>query len=188
VTPTETVLLVAWGAFALAWALGALHTAPTVRRETAAERLSYVLPTVLLALLVWTRPDLPVLGTRFAPEAPATFTLGAALLYAGVAFAIWARVHLGRYWSGTVTLKEGHRLIRTGPYAIVRNPIYTGLIAGFLGSALLVDRLGVLLGAIVLAVSFLVKIRREERFLTDRFGEEFLAYKREVRSLIPGVW
>lgn len=119
---------------------------------------------------------------------PLTLVLGAILLYGGIAFAIWARVHLGRYWSGIVTLKEGHRLIRTGPYAFVRNPIYTGILLAVIGSAVVVGRAGVLIMVVVLLVAFLLKIRAEEALLREAFGAEYEEYAREVKRLVPGLW
>ena len=107
------------------------------------------------------------MSARLVPDSPVVLVAGAALVYGGIAFAIWARVHLGRYWSGFVTLKEGHQLIRSGPYAIVRNPIYTGLLAASLGSALVVGRASLFLVFAALLVAFMMKIRAEEKLLSE---------------------
>ena len=93
--------------------------------------------TIPAAVLLAVRgPWLPWLGTRFLPDTMIVYLLGLLMVVAGLAFAIWARVHLGRNWSGTVTVKENHELIRSGPYAIVRHPIYTGLLLAVLGTAI----------------------------------------------------
>jgi protein-S-isoprenylcysteine O-methyltransferase Ste14 len=83
-----------------------------------------------------------------------------------------------------VTLKEGHRLIRTGPYAHVRHPIYTGILLAMVGSAIAMDEPRAILAVAVMFVSFLRKLSKEEEWLTEEFGEEYLKYKREVRMLL----
>jgi protein-S-isoprenylcysteine O-methyltransferase Ste14 len=123
------------------------------------------------------------LGKPLLPYSEAQFCIGAAVAGAGLGFSVWARVHLGKYWSGNVTLKEGHRLIRSGPYALVRHPIYTGLILGFLGSAIALDQVRGVVALAIVVFSFVRKLRIEEKWLTEEFGEEYLSYKREVRAL-----
>jgi protein-S-isoprenylcysteine O-methyltransferase Ste14 len=123
------------------------------------------------------------LGTPLLPYSEALYWIGAAVTTAGLGFSVWARVHLGKYWSGNVTLKEGHRLIRSGPYALVRHPIYTGLILGFLGSAIAIDQLRGVIAVAIVIFSFIRKLHIEEKWLTEEFGEEYLQYKREVRAL-----
>lgn len=114
----------------------------------------------------------------------AQFWIGAAVTVLGLGFSVWARVYLGEFWSGNVTLKEGHRLIRTGPYAHVRHPIYTGILLAMVGSAIAMDEPRAILAVAVMFVSFLRKLSKEEEWLTEEFGEEYLKYKREVRMLL----
>lgn len=111
-----------------------------------------------------------------------------AVALAGLAFAWWARLELGRLWSGTITLKPGHRIVDTGPYAIVRHPIYTGLLLAVLAAvAAFGHALGLVAGGIVVVVNF-IKARMEERFLSRELGEEaYAAYRRRVPMLIPFV-
>jgi protein-S-isoprenylcysteine O-methyltransferase Ste14 len=123
------------------------------------------------------------LATQLLPYSLAQYWMGAAITTAGLGFTVWARIHLGKYWSGNVTLKEGHRLIRTGPYALVRHPIYTGLILAMSGSAIALDQVRGVLAVAVVVYSFIRKLRLEEKWLTEEFGEEYLQYKREVRAL-----
>ena len=106
----------------------------------------------------------------------------------GLLFTVWGRIHLGRYWSGMVTLKEGHRLIRTGPYALVRHPLYTGFLRGGAGSALAARTVDAAIGFALLLAAYLVKLRREETLLTREFGDEYLRFKREVPALVPFTW
>lgn len=110
----------------------------------------------------------------------------ALLTLAGLMFTWWARIHLGRLWSGTITRKEGHRVIDTGPYALVRHPIYTGLIFALFATAIAQATLSGLAGAALIAFGLWVKARIEERFLTAELGADaYGAYRRRVPMLIP---
>lgn len=105
---------------------------------------------------------------------------GTILIFSGLLFAIWARVTLGRFWSGSVALLENHLIINKGPYAIIRHPIYTGVVAMLWGSFLL-ERIGILLfSAILSTIFFIWKARLEESLLEKYRGEEYAAYKMKV--------
>ena len=102
----------------------------------------------------------------------------------GLAFTWWARIHLGTLWSGNVTRKPDHHIIDTGPYGLVRHPIYTGLLVALYATAL--DRGSVLTiaGATVLTLAFAVKAGLEERFLGAELGAEIYGdYRRRVPML-----
>jgi protein-S-isoprenylcysteine O-methyltransferase Ste14 len=109
------------------------------------------------------------------------------VLVAGRGLAVWARRHLGSYWSGHLVIRADHRLIRSGPYAAVRHPIYAGLVLGMLGTAIAVGEWRGLLAVLLLVVAYLRKIRKEERWLLRDLGEEYARYRREVRAIIPFV-
>jgi protein-S-isoprenylcysteine O-methyltransferase Ste14 len=113
------------------------------------------------------------------------FAIGLALTILGLGFAVWARVHLGRFWSGMVTLKKDHELIRSGPYAFVRHPIYTGLLTAAAGTALARGTLAALLALGLIGVACWLKIRAEEKLLTNHFGDAYRDYRRQVAALIP---
>ena len=105
---------------------------------------------------------------------------------AGLAFTWWARIHLGTLWSGNVTRKPDHHIVDTGPYGLVRHPIYTGLLVALYATAL--DRGSVLAiaGAAVLTLAFAIKARLEERFLGAELGAEtYGGYRRRVPMLVP---
>jgi protein-S-isoprenylcysteine O-methyltransferase Ste14 len=104
---------------------------------------------------------------------------------AGVAVAFWARFHLGANWSGVVTLKENHELIRTGPYRTIRHPIYTGILLAFLGNAVLIGQVRGLLGLAIIWASFYIKARREESFLAQEFGPNFNEHLRHTGMFLP---
>jgi protein-S-isoprenylcysteine O-methyltransferase Ste14 len=125
---------------------------------------------------------------RFVPDTTAAKVIGVVITFLGLGFAVWARVHLGKYWSGNVTIKVEHKLIRTGPYKWVRNPIYTGIIIAVVGSVIADGQILALLSIVCIVIGFLIKIRMEEKFLLEEFGEAFIQYKKEVKSLIPFVY
>jgi protein-S-isoprenylcysteine O-methyltransferase Ste14 len=177
---------VLWLAWALYWLASALNNKATLRRESLVTRLMYVLPLLVgFVLIGWHDARWAWLNTRLWPRSLAAYWIGVALLVAGLAFSVWARVHLGRNWSGVVTVKEGHELIRTGPYGYVRHPIYTGLIAAALGTAVASGTVRAAIGVLIIAVSFLVKLRREEAFMRETFPGQYELYSAQVPALIP---
>jgi len=112
--------------------------------------------------------------------------IAAVLSAAGIAFAWWGRLHLGKFWSNTITHKEDHRVIDTGPYGIVRHPIYTGLIAGMLVTGIAIGLVTTILGAILISLGMWQKGRMEEVFLSKELGEDaYGAYCRRVPMIIP---
>jgi len=178
----------AWLTVLVVWLLGAFTTKKTVRSQPPRARLVY-LALAFLAFLLFTG-DLRYgfLAARFVPMTPAVAYAGLALTLAGCAFTIWARFYLGGNWSGRPTIKQGHTLVRTGPYSLVRHPIYTGITLAMLGTAIYLGEIRGLIGTVVALIAFKVKSRLEESFMTEQFGEEYVTYKQQVKSLIPFVW
>jgi protein-S-isoprenylcysteine O-methyltransferase Ste14 len=177
------VLWLAWVAY---WWIASRHAKATARSESMRSRLAHTMPLLIGGLLM-ALPRLPVpwLYARFLPRTYVVYGLGVAALAAGLGVAVWARIHLGGNWSSVVTLKKDHELIRTGPYGLVRHPIYTGLLLALLGT---VVALGEWRGLIALAFfigGFLLKLKREERFLGELFGAQYQRYRVEVPALIP---
>ncbi len=113
--------------------------------------------------------------------------VGLLLLAGGLAFAIWARCHLGKLWSARITLKTDHRVIQTGPYAIVRHPIYSGLILALLGTAIMLNSWSTYLGFALICLSLVWKLALEERWLIIHLGDAYREYRRQVKALIPFV-
>lgn len=175
-----------WLAWAVYWMISSVRIKAAVRRESLASRLAHVIPLLVGAVLIGARelPWLP-LTLRLWPHSLTAYWIGLALLVAGLAFACWARVHLGRNWSGSVTVKEGHELIRSGPYAYVRHPIYTGLITAVLGTAIVSGTVRAALGLVIITVSLLRKLRTEEGFMRETFPGEYQRYSADVPALIP---
>jgi protein-S-isoprenylcysteine O-methyltransferase Ste14 len=113
---------------------------------------------------------------------------GVAVECVGIAFAIWAREHLGRIWSSRITLKQDHHLVQSGPYRIVRHPIYTGALFALAGLALATGLASVMVCVTGMAVDWWIKLRQEERLLIEHFGDEYREYQRKVPALIPRPW
>lgn len=175
-----------WLLFGLYWFLSALKRKKTKQRETWLQRFGYTLPLALTFYLLYQpQPLYRWLGGRIFPATPAAEWAGVLLAAAGIAVAFWARWHLGANWSGTVTLKEGHELIRTGPYRAIRHPIYTGILLALLGTAVTIGEVRGLLGLVVAWLSFCIKARREEAFLSQEFGPGFAEHKRLTGMFLP---
>ena len=98
-----------------------------------------------------------------------------------------ARRHLGAQWSGRLEVKEGHRIVRSGPYAWVRHPIYAGILLGLVGSALVAHKLSACLAAFVMLAAYVRKIRMEERVLRRHFGSDWDTYCQQTAALVPFV-
>jgi len=177
-----------WAVFGLYWLVSAFKRKRTKRRESLGQRFAYVLP-LWLAFVVLLRREAHYgwLGVRFVPDSSAVGWIGALLTAAGVGMAIWARWHLGANWSGTVTLKEGHELIRTGPYRAIRHPIYTGILLALLGTAVAVGEVRALLAVGLAWSSFYIKARREESFLAQEFGARFTEHSQHTGMFLPRV-
>jgi protein-S-isoprenylcysteine O-methyltransferase Ste14 len=175
-----------WVAWALYWLISAISNKSTVRRESLGSRLAYVVPLLLGGVLIgWRRLPWEWLNERLWPRSLPAYWIGVTLLAVGLGVAVWARVHLGRNWSGSVTVKEEHELIRSGPYAIVRHPIYTGLIAAVAGTAIASGTVRAALGVVIIVVSFLYKLRLEEAFMRETFPADYPRYAAQVPRLIP---
>jgi len=127
------------------------------------------------------------LTRRVLPRGNGFLLLGAVLVAAGLAFAVWARRHLGRNWSSHVVLKQDHALVRSGPYQRVRHPIYTGILLALLGTAITIGELRAAVGFALFVLSFVLKSRTEERWMREVFPE-YEQYRRSTAALIPKVY
>lgn len=173
--------------------LGLLWLATMFTNKRAARRqvgLLVLLQIALGALAFWLmfyHLALPLLGDRILPRTLPIAEAGLAMVIAGIAFAVWARLYLGRNWSGTVQVKRDHRLITGGPYSLVRHPIYSGLLIAFAGSGMQNGEVRAVLAFALLFGSWWMKIRVEEQFMSEQFGEGYIAYRKRVKALIPWV-
>jgi protein-S-isoprenylcysteine O-methyltransferase Ste14 len=176
-----------WWLFTAVWLGAAPFAKPTIYKQPVWSRLEQIILGGLGLYLLFgsSRIATSRLNDSIFPVTSGIALCGLFLVVCGIAFAIWARLTLGGNWSGTVTLKEGHRIIQRGPYRIVRHPIYTGLLLALLGSALERGLLRSLLGVLICALGLWLKVLAEEQLLVGNFGEEYLIYRRKVRTLVP---
>jgi protein-S-isoprenylcysteine O-methyltransferase Ste14 len=175
-----------WLLFGAYWLLSALKRKKTKQRETVLQRFGYTLPLGLGFYLLY-RPHLLYgwLGDRFLPVGPVGEWVGVMVTAGGIAVAFWARWHLGTNWSGVVTLKQDHELIRTGPYRTIRHPIYTGILLALLGTAITFGEVRALFAVAIVWSSFYIKARREELFLSQEFGPSFAEHKQRTGMFLP---
>jgi protein-S-isoprenylcysteine O-methyltransferase Ste14 len=178
-----------WTVLWIVWLVSALTAKRSVQRQTIASRLEQsILVTTAFCLLFARGPWPHWLRQRVLPEPDvALLWTGLILTAAGVGFAILARFWIGRNWSGTITIKEQHELIQSGPYRIVRHPIYTGLLLAYLSTAIVHGQLSGFVGFFLLLLGFGLKLRMEETFMVQQFGNAYLDYKRRVKALVPFV-
>ena len=182
-----------WGAWVASWMAAAVWTRRTAARPALLDQAVHLIPTVIGAVLLFggarvgAGGDYPSVGElrlwSLPVEAQWALTAFVAL---GLAFTWWARIRLGSLWSSAVGRKEGHTVVASGPYAIVRHPIYTGMLAGAFALALQLATPASLIGAPLMALGFWLKARLEERFLSDELGPEaYAAYRARTPMLIP---
>ncbi len=171
------------------WLLSASTVKTTAREEAIASRAAHLVPMTVAILLLFAPRSLPwgVLGERMFAGGQATHWIGTAVVAAGLAFAAWARARLGKNWSGTVTLKSGHELIRSGPYRFVRHPIYSGGLLAMAGTVVARGEWRGLLAVLIMFAALWWKLQREERWMAEAFGENYAKYQSEVSALIPFV-
>ena len=174
--------------FGAIWLIAWLKTKPTQQRAPIGSRLLYGVPVLAGSYLLIT--DNPVFGGAGGRILPRNLALDASaiiLTTAGIAFAVWARFYLGGNWSGAVSVKVGHELIRTGPYAWVRHPIYSGLLVALFGTALARAKPVGFLAVALFSTGFWIKSRMEEEFMRKTFGADYLEYTRETGALFPKI-
>lgn len=177
-----------WEILGLVWLVGLAFSKRVVRSQPSGARMFHIAVTLLGFSLMFARYfHQGWLATRILPNAQWLGLTGLAITVAGCLFAIWARITLGGNWSGRATVKADHTLITTGPYALARHPIYTGLLVGSVGSALAVGEARCLLGFVLLLLGFAVKMSQEEKLMMETFPSEYPAYRQHVKALIPGV-
>lgn len=181
------VIGVTWLAWVASWFIAALWSRQIAARPNFGDEMLYRIVTgvgalMLFGIIIHLGPlDL---SWRVTPA----FAWGmAALTFVGFAFCWWARLHLGTLWSGMVTRKENHRIVETGPYALVRHPIYTGLILSAFATAFAIGHIESVLGAGLIALGCWIKARLEERFLSQDLGPDYAAYRQRVKMLVPFV-
>jgi protein-S-isoprenylcysteine O-methyltransferase Ste14 len=184
----SAAILVPWLIWLAYWIHASSGAKQTVCRESRWSRTLQSMPLIVgCALIIWPAQSGGGGAGQSSVFGPLQW-LGLATVIGGLAFSVWGRLHLGTNWSASVTLKHAHELIRTGPYALVRHPIYAGCLLAIAGSALLQERWAGVVGFALIFGSLAYKVRVEERWLSGHFGEPYQAYRRVVRALVPGIY
>jgi protein-S-isoprenylcysteine O-methyltransferase Ste14 len=184
---TGEIIITCWCVFFVVWIVTAAKAKRTVEMQSEAARLAHRLP-VGLGWWLLLFPKFPgEFNRQILPRTEELRIVGAVICVCGLWFTLWARYSLAGNWSGDVTFKQEHELIRTGPYRFVRHPIYTGLLVMFVGTTLHIGQLRCLIGLPLVAIGFWIKLNQEERLLVRHFPEAYPNYRREVKALVPFV-
>lgn len=184
----NTLVVIFWLIFLLYWAVSAVGVKKRVPGK--GSRKAWVLSRIVLILTLVALYKLRIFSPLWHSD---FFTNGAVriagvlLTALGIAFAVWARRHLGRNWSGLATIKIDHELVTSGPYRFVRHPIYTGILVALFGSGLVN---GPFWMVVVVAAAFVFawRIRVEEMYMMELFPDQYPAYRARTKALIPAVW
>jgi len=188
--PSIALLVVAeWVLFALSWILAASWSSAVAKRLGMERELLYRAVLIAGGLLL----AFPAHGYHgrwriwYVTASEAWACVGC--IAAGFAFAWWARVHLGELWSGRVTAKADHRVVDTGPYALVRHPIYTGILLSVLATAAIKGTIAGLAGALLVTLGIWMKARLEETWLSSELqADSYMRYRQRVPMLVPVPW
>ncbi|MGO9307355.1 MAG: methyltransferase family protein [Candidatus Korobacteraceae bacterium] len=177
-----------WLSYMAYWWAMSTNVKETERRESVPSRLARLVFIACAVALLWLPSvPLPLLNERFLPLGAWCFWSGSAVTAAGLLFSVWARHHLGTNWSQAVTVKEGHELITSGPYALVRHPIYSGLLLAFVGCAMARGEWRGLLAVALVFGALWHKLRLEEKWMRVQFGVSYEGYSRRVAALVPHI-
>ena len=181
------IVIGCWLIFIGYWIVSAFTVKAVVERASFVSMLWYRILLIIGGVLigtfrVWHYPmTLPI-----TPDTEATRYAGAFVCVAGLAIAIWARWTLGGNWSGTVTFKQDHELVKRGPYRFVRHPIYTGGLVMCSAQGIQFGRLHFWLGLIVIGIGLWIKLKQEETVMLKHFPE-YSDYRKKVKALIPFI-
>jgi protein-S-isoprenylcysteine O-methyltransferase Ste14 len=180
------VCLYLWYAWFAIWLAWAFQSKKTQQRESIASRFSYTGIIWVAAFIMVEAKRWPGWwNSRLLPDSPWIGWAGVGIAACGFAICFWARATLGSNWSGTVTIKVGHQLIRTGPYRLVRHPIYTGLVVAMAGTVLAHNQVRAYIALVLFWAGFTVKRLKEEQFMRQTFGEQYIEYARTTGAIFP---
>lgn len=183
--PTQ-LLAIIWLLWLASWVAASFWQGQTRKQVMTLDSSRYRLP-ILAGAVLFTPWTAEVLDEKPLWQfGHAGIYVLVAITLAGISFTWWARIHLGHFWSNAITHKEDHRVIDTGPYGLVRHPIYTGLITGMLATGIAVGTVTAILGALLISFGMWQKARMEERFLTRELGADaYGSYCRRVPMIVP---
>src|ERR1035441_7351510 len=181
------IIITCWITFIVYWMIRALGTKVIAEKQSRSSALAHRIPVGLgwwmLAFPQWPPP----MNSLVVSHADWMRIVGAVICIYGLWFTIWARRTLAGNWSSDVTFKQGHELIKAGPYRFVRHPIYTGLLIMSLGTAIEIGQLHCWLSIVLTGIGFWIKLSQEERLLLRHFPNEYPAYQKQVKALVPFI-
>ncbi|SPE51630.1 Isoprenylcysteine carboxyl methyltransferase [Verrucomicrobia bacterium] len=176
-----------WAVFILYWLISAAWTKVVAEKQSVWSGLAHRIPLRCSYVLLADLNLPPPMNSLITPHADWAGAMGASTCVLGLVVTLWARWTLGGNWSSAVTFKQGHELIRTGPYRLVRHPIYTGLLVMALGTAFDFGQFRCWLALPLMTTAFWIKFKQEEKLLLRHFPQEYPLYKRQVKALVPFV-
>jgi protein-S-isoprenylcysteine O-methyltransferase Ste14 len=191
-SPFTLIAVAAWCVLVVVWLFGYAARLRGSQMPRARSHLTLQVPAACLliacfALMLNSRSY--NLRMQVTPESDLLGMIGAGFVVAGVGFAVWARVVLGHNWAGLVMMvRDGHQLVQTGPYAIVRHPIYTGLFFAILGTTFTLGTLASWIAVASGLAGILIRVDVEERLMATEFGDAHAAYRARTWKLIPLIW
>jgi len=181
------IIITCWSVFVIVWLVAAFRAKRTVEKQSLLSALAHRIPVGLgWWFLAFPRIS-PTMNRVVIPRTAFSQIIGVAICVLGLFFTLWARRTLAGNWSSDVTFKRDHELIRTGPYRIVRHPIYTGVLVMCLGTAIEIGALRGVFGLLLVGVGFWIKLTQEERLLLRHFPDSYPSYQRDVKALVPFV-
>lgn len=165
---------------------------PVSVKETGDQKSSDRFSVILILFMSFISVVVPVVDWAYFKDAPGSFTIysaiGIGMVVTGISFRAWAVRSLGKYFTATVQIKDDHRLVKTGPYHIVRHPSYTGAFLALIAGGVILESLtGFIISCIAMIIAYYVRIGIEEKELIARFGNDYLDYRRETKMIIPYV-
>lgn len=181
------IILACWITFIVYWLISAPRAKAIAEKQSLLSALAHRILVGLGYCMLVVQSLPPPMNRVLIPRTDWALAAGVMICGLGLWFTIWARRTLAGNWSSEVAFKQGHELVRTGPYRLVRHPIYTGLLVMYLGTAIENGRLRCWLGIAVVGVGFWIKLRQEERLLLRHFPVEYPAYQKQVKALVPFV-
>jgi len=176
-----------WIIFIFYWIGGARGVKPVAERQSRLSSMAYRGPLTLGGILLWWPRTPHPLMAALIPHTDLARAGGAVVWVLGLGVAIWSRRTLAGNWSSDVTFKHGHELVERGPYRFARHPIYTGILLMCFGTALAIGQLHNWLGFLIQCAGFWIKLRQEESVMLKHFPDQYPAYRKRVRALVPFV-
>lgn len=181
-------VFILWAALLVGWSIGTMISVRSLQRQRSESRFPHIAIQVMGLWMLFGSSRL-MHGTFMAddllPGQADVALFGLSFTVVGMWFGLWARVMLHRMWGETGAVGHQHALLCTGPYRLMRHPVYAGVIVAAVGTAIIFRRVECFLGVLLIAAGFWFKLRIEEQLMLQQFGEEYARYRSTVRALIP---